>query len=119
MQILIVEDEQIIAADLEVKLTSLGHDVVGTAVSGAESIHMAEQLRPELVLMDIQLRGKMNGIEAASRIQQSTGAQIVFLTAFAGMFLQSPEHMQQPGLCLSKPYSKYQLETVLKAVQPT
>jgi CheY-like chemotaxis protein len=119
MRILIVEDEQIIAADLEAKLLSLGHEVVGTAVSGAEAIQLAEQLRPELVLMDIQLRGKMNGIEAARQIQPATGAQIVFLTAFAGTFLRNPEQMSQPGLCLSKPFSRYQLAAVLQAVQPT
>ena len=119
MRILVVEDEQIIAADLEMKLISLGHEVVGTAVSGAEAIRLAEQFRPELVLMDIQLLGPMNGIEAASRVQQLVGAQIIFLTAFAGSFLQNPAHMQRPGLCLSKPYSKYQLEAVLNAVQPT
>jgi CheY-like chemotaxis protein len=68
--------------------------------------------------MDIQLRGPINGIEAANHIQQSTGAPIVFLTAFASMFLQNPAQMQPPGLCLSKPYSKYQLEAVLQAVQP-
>jgi CheY-like chemotaxis protein len=117
MRILIVEDEQIIAADLEVKLTSMGHEVVGTAISGAEAIQMAEQFRPELALMDIQLRGRMNGIEAARHIQRLTGAQIIFLTAFAGVFLNDPTQMQQPGICLSKPYSKYQLETVLEAVQ--
>ncbi len=116
MRILVVEDEQIIAADLEMKLLSLGHEVIGTAVSGTEAIQLAEQQQPELVFMDIQLRGKMNGIEAAHHIQRSTGAQIVFLTAFAGMFIQNPAQMPTPGLCLSKPYSRYQLAAVLQAV---
>ena len=78
---------------------------------------MAEQLQPELALMDIQLQGSMSGIEAAKEIQRLTGAQIIFVTAFAGAFLNNPAQMQQPGLCLSKPYSKYQLETVLNAVR--
>lgn len=107
-----MEDEQIIAADLEAKLTSMGHEVVG-----AEALQIAEQIRPELVFMDIQLRGKMNGVEAASHIQQSTGAQIVFITAFAGTFLKNPATMQQPGICLSKPYSKSQLEVVFNTLQ--
>ena len=117
MRILIVEDEQIIAADLEAKLISMGHEVVGPAASGAEAIQMAEQFQPELALMDIQLQGSMSGIEAAKEIQRLTGAQIIFVTAFAGAFLNNPAQMQQPGLCLSKPYSKYQLETVLNAVR--
>ena len=88
MRILVVEDEQIIAADLEAKLTTLGHEVVGTAVSGAEAIQMAEQFRPELALMDIQLRGNMSGIEAASEIQRLIGAQIICSNAAAGDLLE-------------------------------
>lgn len=117
MRILVVEDEQIIAADLEMKLMSLGHKVVGTAVSGDEAIRLAEQFRPELALVDIQLQGRMTGIEAAEEMQKRTGAQIIFATAFPGVFLNDPSQMPQPGLCLSKPYSRFQLEAALKAVQ--
>ncbi len=117
MRILVVEDEQIIAADLEMKLTGLGHEVVGTAVSGEEGIKLAEQFLPELVLVDIQLQGKMSGIQAAEEMQKRTGVQIIFATAFPGVFLNNPSQMSEPGLCLSKPYSKFQLEAALKAVQ--
>jgi CheY-like chemotaxis protein len=68
-RILIVEDEQIIAADLEQKLIALGHQVVGSAASGEEAIRLAQHLRPELVLMDVRIRGSVDGTEAARRIQ--------------------------------------------------
>ena len=74
-RILIVEDEQIIAADLRNKLVGLGHEIVGMAIAGAEAISIAEQVRPDLVLMDVQLEGAMSGTEAARTIQKHTGAR--------------------------------------------
>lgn len=116
VRVLIVEDEQIVAADLEAKLQRMGHQVVGITPSGEEAIQMADQWRPELVLMDIQLQGKMGGIEAAKKIQRNTAAQIVFITAYAGVFLRDPSQMHPPGMCLSKPFSQYELQAALDAV---
>lgn len=112
---MIVEDEQIVAADLENKLNRIGHEVVGIAASGEEAIEIAEQVRPGLVLMDIRLRGQMDGTEAARRIQRLTGAPIIFITAYAELFLHDPTLMHPPGLCLSKPFSAHQLRAVLDA----
>jgi len=114
-RILIVEDEQIIAADLRNKLHRIGHEVVGTAIAGEEAVVMAEQLRPDLVLMDVQLEGEMSGTESARKIQQRTGAQVVFVTAFAGVFIRDPVTMAAPGICLSKPFSGLQLQTAVEA----
>src|SRR5688500_12786847 len=110
MKILIVEDEQIVAADLQAKLSRMGHDVVATAASGPEAIRFAEDLRPELVLMDVQLQGTMQGTEAARHVQEITGAPVIYVTAYAGIFVADPTQMQAPGLCLSKPFSTYQLQ---------
>ena len=115
-RIFIVEDEQIIAADLEAKLARLGHEVIGMAASGEEAIHQVVSLQPHLVLMDIRIQGKMDGIEAAHRIQALTGTPIIFTTAYGEMFLTSPSVMVSPALCLSKPFSLYQLRTVLDTV---
>ena len=120
LRILIVEDEQIVAADLESKLTKIGHQVVGTAASGEDAITVAEKTRPELILMDLRLQGKMDGTEAARRVQRVTGAPIIFITAFAEIFLRDPKLMRPPGLCLSKPFSLNQLQAVLETIpQPT
>ncbi len=115
-RIFVVEDEQIIVADLQAKLKRLGHEVIGTAASGEEAIRMTESLRPELVLMDIRIQGSMDGREAARHIQAVTGAPVIFLTAYAEVFLADPIQMVPPGLCLSKPFSVYQLQTVLDTV---
>jgi CheY-like chemotaxis protein len=117
-RILIVEDEQIIAADLRNKLQQLGHEVIGMAIAGDEAIDMADELRPDLVLMDVQLEGEMTGTEAARTIQHRTGAPIIFVTAFPGVFVRQPGDMQQPGICLGKPFSRLQLEAVLDVALP-
>src|SRR5947208_2812224 len=64
-RIFIVEDEQIVAADLDAQLRRLGHQVIGIAASGEEAMRLAEQLRPELVLMHVRIQGDMDGTEAA------------------------------------------------------
>lgn len=115
MRILIVEDEQIIADDLAGKIERLGHSVIGTAMTGEEAIEMAEQTKPDLVLMDIQLGGEMNGAEAAQITQERVGARIVFVTAFPRAYLRERTQMRDPGLCLTKPISRMQLEAALRA----
>jgi len=116
-KILIVEDEFIVAADLEAKLMKLGCEVVGTAASGEEAISLAEKHRPQIVLMDIQLQGPMSGIEAGHLIQEKTGAAIIFVTAYAAVFLREPQMMRPPGICLSKPFSTLQLKAALQTVE--
>ena len=81
-QILIVEDEAIVAMDLKLHLQGLGYGVAATASSGEEAITLATRLKPDLVLMDISLGAGMDGIEAASHLQPM-GIPVVFLTAFA------------------------------------
>jgi PAS domain S-box-containing protein len=82
-RILIVEDEVLIAADLEGRLTGLGYTVCGKATSGKEALDLAEQHCPDLVIMDIILQGKMDGTETAEVIRDKWGTPIVFLTAYA------------------------------------
>jgi CheY-like chemotaxis protein len=81
--ILIVEDEQIVATELKGRLHSLGYRVVGAASTGPEAITKTENLNPDLILMDIRLRGEMDGIETAGRILASRDVPIVFVTAHA------------------------------------
>jgi CheY-like chemotaxis protein len=114
-RILIVEDESIVADDLAWKVMQLGYEVVAISASGEEAVRTAAQQMPHLVLMDVQLQGGMPGTEAARLIQEQTGAAIVFVTAFAGVFLRDPALMQAPGICLSKPFSVLQLKTALQA----
>jgi CheY-like chemotaxis protein len=113
-RILIVEDDQIIAADLRLKVERLGHAVVGIASAGEEAIGLAEKFKPEIVLMDIQLEEAMSGTEAARIIQERTGAAIVFVTAFLGAaFRDESGRMPDRRIYLGKPFSQVQLEQAL------
>lgn len=81
--ILIVEDERVVARDIEGALSRLGYRVVGIASSGEEALRVARQESPGLVLMDIHLRGEMDGIETARQISQELAVPVIFLTAFS------------------------------------
>jgi DNA-binding response OmpR family regulator len=112
--ILIVEDDQIIAADLSLKMQGLGHEVIGIAISGEEALGLAGQSKPDLVLMDIQLDTAMNGGNGARIIQERTGASIIFVTAFPRAALHDESiGMLEEGIYLQKPFSRIQLETAV------
>ncbi|MGA2748660.1 MAG: response regulator [Verrucomicrobiota bacterium] len=83
LRLLIVEDEAIVAADIEDRVGRLGYGVAGIADGGEQAIAMAGQLKPDLVLMDIILKGAMRGTEAAARIAGELKIPIVYLTANA------------------------------------
>lgn len=80
-RILIVEDEAIIAQDIRDTLTKLGYDVVGVTDEGQVALRLATELRPDLVLMDVRLKGPVDGLEAGRLIQQSVGSMVTYLTA--------------------------------------
>jgi diguanylate cyclase (GGDEF)-like protein/PAS domain S-box-containing protein len=82
-RILVVEDESIVALDIKHHLENMGYLVVGLAASGELAIHIAEAEKPDLVLMDIRLKGKMDGIQAAEIMRNSWDLPVLFLTAFA------------------------------------
>jgi len=80
-RILIVEDEAIIAADLQRRLGRLGCEVVGMAASGEDAIRLAAVLKPELVLMDINLQGELDGTQTARHLRDKMQLPVVYLTA--------------------------------------
>jgi PAS domain S-box-containing protein len=82
-KILVVEDEGIIAEDLSERLRSLGYTVMGIADTGEKAVAMATELRPDFILMDIRLKGKMDGIEAARIIADKLAVPFIFMTAHA------------------------------------
>ena len=95
-RILIVEDEKILAADLEKKLRGLGYRVDSIATSGEEAIRLAQERQPSLVLMDVRLSGAMDGVQAARQIQENRRIPIIYLTAYSDLFLRDPSSMQAP-----------------------
>jgi two-component system, cell cycle sensor histidine kinase and response regulator CckA len=81
-RILIVEDESLVAFNLDRRLTRLGYAVVGRVATGAEAIHCAMTLSPHVVLMDIHLHGDIDGVEAAQAIRAQKPIPIIFLSAY-------------------------------------
>jgi signal transduction histidine kinase len=112
--VLIVEDELIVARDLENRLKSLGYTVAGSTRSGDEALELCEQLRPDLVLMDIVLAGGLRGTEAARRIWSRWQTPVVYLTAFSDAnVLQDVNSSESYGYIL-KPFDSKQLNAVLQ-----
>lgn len=83
IRILIVEDEMITADALAEMLADMGHEVVGRARTGWDAVVKSKELVPNLVLMDIRLKGEMDGVSAAQRIQFEQDIPVVYLTAYS------------------------------------
>jgi two-component system, cell cycle sensor histidine kinase and response regulator CckA len=113
-RILIVEDEQIVAMDLQDKLEAMGYQVVGRASSGAGAVAQAERLRPDLVLMDVRLDGEMDGIEAARLIHQRLAVPVVYLTAYSGSDVVDRAMQSAPFGYVLKPYNDRELTLVIE-----
>ena len=112
-RILIVEDGIFVARDIQQQLVLLGYEPVGHATRGEEAIAMAGSLRPDLVLMDIQLDGAMDGIAAAQAIRTQWALPVVFLTAFAAEDMLARAKLTEPFGYIVKPFSERELRSVL------
>jgi PAS domain S-box-containing protein len=110
-RILIVEDEAIVAEDLSQKLERLGYEVCGAIAGGEEAIGRARALRPELVLMDIRLKGRMDGVEAAQIIRQDFDLPVIFLTAHSDPGTLQRAKLTEPFGYILKPFEELELET--------
>ncbi len=82
-RIMLVEDEVIVALDLQQRLEKNGYEVIAHATSGDEAVRLAKKTEPNLILMDIKIRGAMDGIEAAAKIRESQNIPIIYITAFS------------------------------------
>jgi PAS domain S-box-containing protein len=113
-RILIVEDEGIVAADLESTIQHLGYRVAGTATTGPEAIAKAERLTPDLVLMDIRLKGPMDGIEAAEQIIAQLDIPVAYLTAYADEDTLGRAKMTLPYGYILKPFEEKDVRTAIE-----
>jgi CheY-like chemotaxis protein len=108
--ILIVEDEIIIALSLESALKTMGYMVTGIAMSGEDAIKQTRGSHPDLVLMDITLNGEMDGIEAASQIIEKSCIPIIFLTGYSDeIILNRLAGIDHCGV-LHKPFDEFSLK---------
>ena len=114
-KIIVVEDESIVALNLKYDLEDLGYEVLDTFDTGTEAIEKSEELFPDLVLMDIQLKGDIDGIQAAKEISEM-GIPVIFLTANTDDATSFEALKTAPYGYLSKPYSLKQLELTVAMV---
>lgn len=112
-RVLVVEDERVVARDIEQQLLELGYLPVGITSRGEDAIDLVAQLQPDLVLMDIQLAGHIDGITAAQTIRTVHAKPVVFLTAFAADDVLARAKLTEPFGYILKPFSVRELRTVL------
>jgi CheY-like chemotaxis protein len=113
--ILIVEDELIVALDLQNRLRRQGYIIPATAVSGEQAVQLAEKTQPDLILMDIGLKGQLDGIEAAEQIRTRFGMPVVFLTAFADFGTMQRAQAIMSAAFISKPFADDELLNAVNA----
>jgi CheY-like chemotaxis protein len=116
IKVLIVEDEAITAMAIKRNLEELGYSVPAIADTGEEAISLADKIKPNLILMDIVLKGKMDGTEAAERISNSHQIPIIFLTAYNDMDTINRAKTSAPYAYLSKPIDERHLDITVDFV---
>lgn len=114
VSILLVEDEGIVARDLEETLTRLGYRVAGIASEGTEAIAKARELRPQLVVMDVSLRGEIDGIQAACAIQEQSPVPVIFLTGHSDTETLQRAVLTGPLGYLIKPFQEAELRCAIE-----
>ena len=121
-KILVVEDERITAEDIKSGLECAGYNVPALVSSGEDAIEKAGKLKPDLVLMDIKLKGKMDGIEAAEQIKYLYNIPVIYLTAYSDEYTVQRAKITEPsgyiikeetGL-LRKPFEESELHTAIE-----
>jgi CheY-like chemotaxis protein len=117
LRILVVEDETILALDLAMCLSDLGHEVVATTVTGEEAIRRAEEAKPDLVLMDITLDTEMDGIQAAEIIYRSHKIPMIYVTAHSDKETRERAEMTNPLGYLIKPIRTQELKEALSLAE--
>jgi CheY-like chemotaxis protein len=114
IKILVVEDEMIIGAKISMQLTTLGYEVTGILPSGEEAILHVQENKPDIILLDINLKGKLDGIETAAQIQQQNNIPIIYLTANADEATFNRAKHTRPAAFISKPFKQLDLQRAIE-----
>ena len=112
-RVLIVEDEMLVAWEVSDMLGTSGHLVCGIAATAEEAVRLAAEQRPDLILMDVTLKGPRDGIEAATAIQASQPARILYVTAHSDPATRARMEATAPIGILHKPYAEGDLERAI------
>ncbi|WJJ98040.1 LytR/AlgR family response regulator transcription factor [Algibacter luteus] len=116
IKILIVEDEMIIGANMSLQLTSLGYDVIGLIPTGEEALNQIKQNQPDIILLDINLKGNLTGINTAEIIQEDYNIPIIYVTANADNAHFNKAKSTNPYAFISKPFKKLDLQRAIELV---
>jgi CheY-like chemotaxis protein len=108
-RILVVEDEHIVAMGIKRMLKELGYTVTGIASSGEDAISKAESTFPDVVLMDIMLKGEMDGVEASEKIRSRFNIPVVYLTAYSDDKILNRAKRTEPFGYIIKPFDEKDL----------
>lgn len=114
IKILVVEDEMIIAANISLQLTNLGYEVTGIIPRGEEALLHIKENQPDIVLLDIQLKGDIDGIETAQRMQKDYNIPVIYLTANADEAHFNKAKTTNPYAFISKPFKKLDLQRAIE-----
>lgn len=114
IKILVVEDEMIIGAKISMQLTSLGYEVTGILPRGEEAILHVKENKPDIVLLDINLKGKLDGIETAVQLQQHGPIPIIYLTANSDEATFNKAKSTKPAAFIAKPFKQLDLQRAIE-----
>jgi two-component system sensor histidine kinase/response regulator len=113
-RILIVEDENIIAMDLRGRLSGLGYDVPPPIPTGEEAVQQAAAIHPQLVLMDMVLKGQLDGVQAAAEIHAKLDIPVIYLTAYSDEHTFQRAKITEPYGYVLKPFEDRELYTAIE-----
>lgn len=119
LKILIIEDNNLIALNLKEQLKGLGHNIIKIVSNGKNAIKLTEETNPDLILMDIQLKGELDGIETAQIIKDKYNTPLIYLTAYHTNELLDRAQKTQPIAYITKPYEEKELQTAIQCLQKT
>lgn len=113
-RILVVEDDFLVANEIDIALSDAGFDIAGVAASADEAVELAESQRPALIVMDVRLAGEHDGIHAAVEIFRRLGIRCIFATAYYDQHLLERARPAMPLGWLQKPYSMVSLVNAVR-----
>lgn len=114
LTILVVEDERIIALAMEVIIKNLGHRVSASVASGEDALACLQRARPDLVVMDIHLKGSLDGIETARLIRAQGGPPVAYATAYTDPETMARALSTEPLAFLAKPVSPADIKALVQ-----
>ncbi len=116
IKVLIVEDEVLIAQWLTAEMEDLGYNVLDFVTSGEEAIIIAKKHKPDILLLDINLSGYIDGIEAAERIAETLDIPIIFMTGYNEVKIFERAQKMKPVAYLEKPIDMYNIKPVIESI---